>query len=261
MQPHTPSTTARRSTKTGGGWRSGRRVGGGKWPADAQRAASTHPFIVGFLACCRSCAVEKEQPRCLPGPLPKCWGRGVSQGANPGEPLACPTVKRHRGEPGHTRAHGSHRRTSQPSQPTNAPERPRDDRISGRLNGGPQPRSRPLPAPTRRPPPANPTQPPPAPPGGAGHTHTPDPGTHTSPQTTARTSHTLSSSVVVTVIHRFKNTGREHSPGTKLRNVIRPTGTSSCANTRISGKNVCSMIALNRLWSDSVQRLYLPIFS
>jgi hypothetical protein len=60
-------------------------------------------------------------------------------------------VKRHRGEPGHTRdtrdtrthgtrgrtkAHGPHRRTSQPSKPTNNthPARQRDDRSRGRLN-------------------------------------------------------------------------------------------------------------------------------
>ncbi len=51
-------------------------------------------------------------------------------------------VKRHRGEPGHsrdthgrTRTHGPHRRTSQPSKPTNAqPARQRDDRSRGRLN-------------------------------------------------------------------------------------------------------------------------------
>jgi hypothetical protein len=48
----------------------------------------------------------------------------------------------HRGEPGHTRdtGHGTNTghtvsQTSQPSQPTNAPARPRDDRIRGRLNG------------------------------------------------------------------------------------------------------------------------------
>jgi hypothetical protein len=107
------------------------------------------------------------------------------------------------GEPGHTRAHGSHRRASQLSQPTNAPKRPRDDRISGRLNGR-SPGADRSPRPTRRPPPAaNPTQPPPAPPGGAGHTHAPD---HTqTPRCThchqpSHTSHTQSSSVVLTVM-------------------------------------------------------------
>jgi hypothetical protein len=61
-------------------------------------------------------------------------------------------IKRHRGEPGHTRdthgtrgrtrAHGSHRRTSQPSKVPNPPThktqpaRQRDDRSRGRLNQG-----------------------------------------------------------------------------------------------------------------------------
>ena len=63
-------------------------------------------------------------------------------------------VKRHRGEPGHTRDTRTDERTSQPSQPTNAPERPRDD-LSGRLNQGlngrsPGARSRPLPGPRGR---------------------------------------------------------------------------------------------------------------
>ena len=117
----------------------------------------------------------------------------------PAPPGVFSPVKRHRGEPGHTRTHESHRRTSQASQPTNAPKRPRDDRISGRLNGR-SPGADRSPRPTRRPPPANPTQPPPAPPGGAGHTHAPDhtrtprpdhpnPETHTSPPTTAHLSH------------------------------------------------------------------------
>ena len=54
--------------------------------------------------------------------------------------------KRLRMEPGHTRdtrgtqAHGSHRRTSQPSKLTNAPAGPHEhDRIRGRLNRQPQP--------------------------------------------------------------------------------------------------------------------------
>ena len=68
-------------------------------------------------------------------------------------------VKRYRGEPGHTRdthgthgrtrAHGSHRRTSQPSKPNDTPARPRDGRNRGRLNSRSRPRggrSRPLPA-------------------------------------------------------------------------------------------------------------------
>ena len=51
------------------------------------------------------------------------WDVSVFEIAN----LTVP-VKRHRGEPGHTRdtrAHGSHRRTSQPSKPTNPPSNPR----------------------------------------------------------------------------------------------------------------------------------------
>ena len=92
------------------------------------------------------------------------------------------TIKSHRGEPGHTRdthgrtrAHGSHRQTSQPSQPTNAPTaRPHDDNTTtetapnrGRLNSRSpgtatvQPRSRPHPAADSKE--ANPTLPPPAP--------------------------------------------------------------------------------------------------
>ena len=63
------------------------------------------------------------------------WSREVlARGENTGNAVP---VKRHRGEPGHTqdtralhgrtRAHGSHRRTSQPSQPTNAPAYPQHD--------------------------------------------------------------------------------------------------------------------------------------
>ena len=61
-------------------------------------------------------------------------------------------VKRHRGEPGHTRdthgtrgrtrAHGTHRQTSQPSKPNDTPARPRDGRNRGRLSirrAGPEP--------------------------------------------------------------------------------------------------------------------------
>ena len=54
-------------------------------------------------------------------------------------------VKRHRGEPGHTRdtrAHGSHRRTSQPSKPNDTPARPRDGRNRGRLNSRKNSRTR-----------------------------------------------------------------------------------------------------------------------
>ena len=53
-------------------------------------------------------------------------------------PIRVP-VKRHRGEPGHTRdthgthgrtrAHGSHRQTSQPSKPNDTPARPRDGTV------------------------------------------------------------------------------------------------------------------------------------
>ena len=38
------------------------------------------------------------------------------------------------GTHGRTQAHGSNRRTSQPSKPTNTSARPRDDQIRGRLN-------------------------------------------------------------------------------------------------------------------------------
>ena len=84
------------------------------------------------------------------------------------------TGKKTPGEPGHTRdthgtrgrtrAHGSHRRTSQPSKPTNTqPARQRDDRSRGRLNSR-RPGADRSPRPTqKRPPPANPTLPPPAP--------------------------------------------------------------------------------------------------
>ena len=73
------------------------------------------------------------------------------------------------GEPGHTRdtrdtrartkANGPHRRTSQPSKPTNNthPARQRDDRSRGRLNSR-RPGADRSPRPTqKRPPPANPT--------------------------------------------------------------------------------------------------------
>ena len=65
-------------------------------------------------------------------------------------------VKRHRGEPGHTRdthgtrgltrAHGTHRQTPQPSKPNDTPARPRDGRNRGRLKSAGQARSRPHPA-------------------------------------------------------------------------------------------------------------------
>ena len=65
---------------------------------------------------------------------------------------------------GRTRAHGPHRRTSQPAKPTNTqPARQRDDRSRGRLNSR-KPEADRSPRPTqKRPPPANPTLPPPAP--------------------------------------------------------------------------------------------------
>jgi hypothetical protein len=84
--------------------------------------------------------------------------------------------KRHRGSRdthgthGDTRAHGSHRRTSQPSQPTpthppigTRTARPRDDRIRGRLNSRSPGADRSPRSTQKRPPPANPTLPPPAP--------------------------------------------------------------------------------------------------
>ena len=79
-------------------------------------------------------------------------------------------VKRHRGEPGHTRdahgtrgrtrAHGSHRRTSQPSKPTNTqpahePARQRDGRNRGRLNSRRPGADRSPRSTQKRPPPAN----------------------------------------------------------------------------------------------------------
>jgi hypothetical protein len=93
-----------------------------------------------------------------------------------------PHVQRHVGEPGHTRdthgthgrtrAHGSHRRTSQPSIQTHhtltqPARRTRDEhrihRNRGRLNSH-SPGADRTPRPTqKRPPPANPTLPPPAP--------------------------------------------------------------------------------------------------
>ena len=81
-------------------------------------------------------------------------------------------VKRHRGEPGHTRdtrdtrthkgTRTTHRRTSQPSKPTNNthPARQRDDRSHGRLKSqnSRRPGADRTPRPTqKRPPPANPT--------------------------------------------------------------------------------------------------------
>ena len=60
-----------------------------------------------------------------------------------GIPTCTVPVKRHRGEPGHTRdthgtrgrtrAHGTHRQTSQPSKPNDTPARTRDGRNRGRL--------------------------------------------------------------------------------------------------------------------------------
>jgi hypothetical protein len=83
-------------------------------------------------------------------------------------------VKRHRGEPGHTRDTRTHKgtRTTQTNlttiqthqqRATPQPARPRDDRGRGRLKSRRPGVDRP-PRPTqKRPPPANPTLPPPAP--------------------------------------------------------------------------------------------------
>ena len=71
------------------------------------------------------------------------------------------------GTHGRTRAHGSHRRTSQPSKPNDTPARPRTGRNRGRINSRMNrrgPGADRFPRPTqKRPPPANPTLPPPAP--------------------------------------------------------------------------------------------------
>ena len=58
---------------------------------------------------------------------------------NPRITCSLPTVGGRRagethGTHGRTQAHGSNRRTSQPSKPTNTSARPRDDQIRGRLN-------------------------------------------------------------------------------------------------------------------------------
>ena len=107
-------------------------------------------------------------------------------------------VKRHRGEPGHsrdthgtrgrTKALGPHRRTSQPSKPTNNahPARQRDDRSHGRLNSR-RPGADRSPRPTqKRPPPANPILPPPAPRVPVKR-HRGEPGRHTRDRHTNRT--------------------------------------------------------------------------
>ena len=110
-------------------------------------------------------------------------------------------VKRHRGEPGHTRTHESHRRTSQASQPTNAPKRPRRrPNHNQRPTQRPQPRSRPLPAADSE---AAPCEPDPAAPRSTGGSRTHSRARpHPNPEARLRPDHTRTP-----IWYRFKNTG------------------------------------------------------
>jgi len=103
-------------------------------------------------------------------------------------------VKRHRGEPGHTHRH-TDTQTNLTTIPTHHRTRATARRPNQRPTQRPQPRSRPLPAADSE---AVPCEPDPAAPRSTGgsrtHSHArphPNPGTHTSPQTTAHLSHPI----------------------------------------------------------------------
>ena len=72
--------------------------------------------------------IQRHRGYRVPVPVQYCYRTGKKTPGDRGSRYT-------RGTHGRTQAHGSRRRTSQPSKPTNTPARPRDDRsIRGRLN-------------------------------------------------------------------------------------------------------------------------------
>ena len=80
--------------------------------ADSEEAALSEPDPASTRS-------QSASPRLLEGiPVKSHWGSRDTLGTH-----------------GRKRAHGRHRRTSQPSKPTKTPARQRDDRIQGRIRG------------------------------------------------------------------------------------------------------------------------------